>query len=278
VHLIAALLARPKPLEALQPGHRALHHPAVAAELLARLDTSSGDARRDVSAAKPAADVGEVVPLVPVGLQRPPTGSPARPPHGRAGIEEGEGLLAVMHVRGRQLRRHRLPVPVYDQMMLRARFAAARRVRAGAGPLSSAHAAGVEAGPARRGAGAGAPRARRPGASRSRRQQVTPLQPKTSAGRPRWAIPVVRTKRMPRRQARSSRYGRPPFGWAQRRGSSRATRAQRASGASSHAMPQPGSSRRPGATSAVLRHTAEAFRFPEALARFAAQPALHSRL
>jgi hypothetical protein len=73
---------------------------------------------------------------------------------------------------------------------------------------------------------------------RSLRQHVAPLHPNTSAGRSRQAIPVLSTKMMPRRHARSSRGGRPLPLRCRCRGRSGATRSHSSSGTSSRFIPR----------------------------------------
>jgi hypothetical protein len=91
-----------QPLAPVQPRQRALHHPAMAAELLAGLNPPPGDAGRDVAPAQPPPDEGVVIAPVAVRPIRAPARPAPRPLHGRDGIEERKGLLAVVHVDGGQ--------------------------------------------------------------------------------------------------------------------------------------------------------------------------------
>jgi hypothetical protein len=61
--------------------------------------------------------------------------------------------------------------------------------------------------------------------SRSRRQHVMPLPQPISWGSISQGMPLLKTKRMPVRAARSGTGGRPPFGLRRRFGSSGAIRA-----------------------------------------------------
>lgn len=71
VDVVPALLADAQPLEVVEPGQRAFHHPPVSAEPLTRLDALAGDARDDSALPKTAPDVRVVVPLVTVSLLGP---------------------------------------------------------------------------------------------------------------------------------------------------------------------------------------------------------------
>ena len=68
-----------KPSESVQPGQGALHHPAVPAQPLARLDPSTRDAALNAAAPKVSAANPVIVGFIGVQLVGPPT----RPrPHG----------------------------------------------------------------------------------------------------------------------------------------------------------------------------------------------------
>src|SRR3712207_4042645 len=119
----------------VQPGQSALHHPAVASQLLAGLDALACDARGDASDTQAAADDGVVVALVTVHLLRTlswPTSAPGV--HGRDGVNQRQGLLHVMHVGSREQNGQRQPVPLYDDMVLAALFPSVRRVLSRFGP------------------------------------------------------------------------------------------------------------------------------------------------
>jgi hypothetical protein len=73
--------------------------------------------------------------------------------------------------------------------------------------------------------------------SRSRRQQVMPLPQPISCGSISQGMPLLRTKSMPVRAARSGTGGRPPFGLRRRFGSSGAIRAHNLSPTNAAATP-----------------------------------------
>jgi hypothetical protein len=217
----------------------------------ARLDPAACDARRDVPQAQSHTDKAEVVCLVCVRLGRPPARPAPRSLHGRDGVDEWERLVRVVDVRSGQDLGEGVACAIDDDVMLRALFPAIRGVRSGMGPpftartLPESNAARLQSMSPRRPRSSSRTRWRRAKTParvqlRSRCQHVTPLQPKTSAGRSCQAMPVLRTKMTPRRQARSSRRGRPRRGRRPRRsrGSSGATRSHRPSGTSSRLMPR----------------------------------------
>jgi len=144
--------------------------------------------------------------------------------------------LEVMLVRWAELDREGNALRIYQHMVLGARFAAIRRIRAGlvaplfAGTLEASSAARDQA----MAAAACSSSSRTwcnlrqtPASfqSRSRRQQVIPLPQPISWGSISQGLPLLRTKRMPVNAARSGTGGRPPFGVRRRFGSSGAIRA-----------------------------------------------------
>src|SRR3712207_6188744 len=64
VHEGQSLIADGQPPVSPQPGERALHHPAMLPQPLARLDAAAGDARCDAASAAGIATAVEVVALV----------------------------------------------------------------------------------------------------------------------------------------------------------------------------------------------------------------------
>src|SRR3712207_2454113 len=66
--VVAALVADGKTAEPGKPRQGPFHHPTIPAELLARLDTTPGDAGRDAATAQRLAAAVEVVRLVGMEL------------------------------------------------------------------------------------------------------------------------------------------------------------------------------------------------------------------
>lgn len=130
VNVGAAFVADGKAAEASEPSEGPLHHPSVAAELLAALDAASGDARRNrASPAFPAATL-VIVAFVGVQLDGATTRSATTVANAWNGVQGRCQHHAVVPVGARQRHAERRAVPVDHKMPLRARFAAIRRVRA----------------------------------------------------------------------------------------------------------------------------------------------------
>jgi hypothetical protein len=91
VDVSAAFVAGAEPLEGVQPGEAALHHPALLARSRAVGDAAASNPRRDAALSQPAAIDVVVVAAVGEQLPRPGTGPPAASPDER-------------HLRGRRLR------------------------------------------------------------------------------------------------------------------------------------------------------------------------------
>jgi hypothetical protein len=158
-----------------------------------------------------------------------------------------------MNICRRQALGQRAPLPIDDEMVFRAQFAAVRRVRAGARPpftartLPESNETRLQSISPRMPSSSSNTCCNRPNTPArchawSRLQQVTPLQPNTSSGRSRHAIPVLSTKRIPRRQSRSDRLGRPRFVLRRETGSKGSTRFHNSSGTSSRLIPHLGTS------------------------------------
>src|SRR5438067_2475825 len=67
-----SLIANPQAAEAREPREGPLHHPAVAAQLLAALDAAAGDARRNAPLPTRRSAVRGIIALVGVQLGGPP--------------------------------------------------------------------------------------------------------------------------------------------------------------------------------------------------------------
>jgi hypothetical protein len=172
-----ALVADDEPTVWGRPGECSLDYPPVTAQLLARLDTSAGDARRDTPLAASNSAMGEVIRLVAVQLRRPLAGTAPKPRDRVDRIQHRLQHPGVVPVGRGEQNRERNAVPVHEQVPLRAWSAPVRRIRTSfLAPLSPARwpspappatnrcDPGCRAGQA--GGGAAGPR-RRPAASRA---------------------------------------------------------------------------------------------------------------
>ena len=127
----ASFVAHGQAPEAVEPGERPFHHPAVASQSLARLDAFAGDARDDAPLAASQATERIVVAFVRMQLAWPLPGAAALAPHWHDGIQGGLQHLTVVDIGRRKRHRERDPVSVDHHMALAARFAAIRWIRAG---------------------------------------------------------------------------------------------------------------------------------------------------
>src|SRR5215207_6465511 len=134
VDVVVALVADRQPAVRGEPGQRPLDHPAVTAELRARLDALAGDAAADAASAEILSAAGNIVRLVGVQLGRALARAPGlarRAPQGRDRRDQRLEEPGLVDVGRRERGRERDPAPVDHQMALRARFAAIRRIRPG---------------------------------------------------------------------------------------------------------------------------------------------------
>src|SRR5919197_5656267 len=126
-----ALVADDQAAEPPQPGQRALHHPAVAAQPLAALHSFARDAAPDAASPHGGPTARDVIGLVGVQLVRALARAPLGPLDRRDAVEQ---LLEDAWGRpiGRgQPHRERETVALDHNMALRARFAAIRWIRPG---------------------------------------------------------------------------------------------------------------------------------------------------
>jgi hypothetical protein len=102
------LVADSQAAAAQEPGERALDHPPVPAQPLARLDAAAGDPGRDAAPAEGPPQRRVVVPLVAVELGRALAGSSrfaARADDGRDRVDQGEQLGRIVGAGRRQANR-----------------------------------------------------------------------------------------------------------------------------------------------------------------------------
>ncbi|ATB26884.1 transposase [Melittangium boletus DSM 14713] len=227
MHLVTAFLSHAQAFFLMQQSKSPLSHPSISSQMFFGLDFFAGDAGDDMALAHALAHIGVVIPFVAMSLLGTPPGSSARTLNGGDGIQQWECLTLVVHVGCRQQGRQRQSSPVHNYMMRAPCSPSVRRIRTCACPLFWARTL-LESNAARLQSSF----PWRPSSlsnrwcnssntpafahSRSLLQHVTPLQPKTSPGRSRQASPVLSTKTMPLKQARSSRNSSPCPVWTGR--------------------------------------------------------------
>ena len=236
----APLVADGQPAETVEPSQGAFDDPALAAQALTRLDACAGDARNDVALPQQIATKAVGVAFVGVEFDRA-FAPPSVGLFGRAdGIDRLRQHRTLGDVGGGQHDRERDAGSVDHKMALRSRFAAIRRVRAGASaPLLAgvmaastlARLQSIWSASPNRSSSVWRRRSQTPAAcqSRSRRQQVMPEPQPSSWGSISHGMPDLRTKMIPVNTARSGTGGRPPLGLGGADGRSGATMAQRSS-------------------------------------------------
>jgi len=142
---------------------------------------------------------------------------------GRNAIDQSNGHFRIMHIGAGVLNRQRRALAVHNQMTLRAIFAPIRGIRACFRPPKSARTEQLSMAETDQSIASAIPNSsnrichifcQTPAAcqSRKRRQHVMPLPQPISRGRYSQGVPVLRTNRMPVKQARSDTRGRPPLG------------------------------------------------------------------
>jgi len=236
--------------KAVQPGERALDHPARAPETAPVRDAALGELRGDATREELIAVRLRVVATVALHEPGATRGTARTPAERRHRVDERQQLRHVVPVRGRQDRDERNPVRVGENMMLRPGLAAIGRVRSSVFPPRSARSDALSTTARARSSW---PR-RRNSVSRtvckrfqtparchraSRRQQVLPEPQPISGGSIFHGIPLRSTKRIPVNTARSGIGVRPAYcRWRRRRFGSRGSmRVQRSSSMSAWAIP-----------------------------------------
>ena len=220
-----------QPLVAVQPRVRTFDHPAMAAELLLRLNAFAGDPRCDSPSAQRSLVLLRRVPLVCVQFVRALAGPACRTSNRPDRVDRLLKHRRLVDVGGRQEDRERDPLPVDHKMALRALFASIRWILPGffappgEGTVEASIAARLQsirsAWPSRS-RKTWCRRSQTPAfcQSRRRRQQVIPEPQPISGGSISQGVPVISTNRMPVKAARSGIGGRPPLGrglWGDRR-------------------------------------------------------------
>lgn len=206
-----------------QPRQRALHDPAMPPQPCAALHAFARDAHLDAALTQGEPTAREVVGLVRMHLVRALAGPAPRPLDGLDAVDQRREDAAIGAVGRGEEDGEREALPVDHKMALAARFAAIRRIRpgflapllAGAKALSTlARRQSILSASPKRSKTDWCKRAQTPACcqSRKRRQQVTPLPQPISGGSISQGMPLLSTKRIPVKAARSGTRGRPPFG------------------------------------------------------------------
>src|SRR5919204_5380958 len=218
-----ALVADREPTVLGQPSQRPLDDPAMPSQALAALDALARNAHLDVAPPQGPATARNVVRLVRVQLVRAFAGPSTGALDGGNAVQQGlkDGGLVLVGLR--EHHRERDAAAVDHKGALRARLAAIRRMRAGrrapffAGMRALSMLARLQsiwsASPKRLRRTC-CRRAHTPACcqSRKRRQQVTPLPQPISSGSISHGMPLLSTKMIPVKAARSGTRGRPPLG------------------------------------------------------------------
>src|SRR5215212_3142363 len=224
-------IAHAQATEAREPSESALHDPAMAPQPLATLDLAPGDARRNPPLAAFRPTVCGVVALVPVQFGGAAAGPAQRALDRDHRIQQTRQRQAIRTVGGAQAEREWETLAVDQQMVLAARLAAIRRIRAGNfAPLFAgtsrlstlARDQSISSAIPSWSSSARCRPSHTPAScqSRNRRQHVTPLPQPISLGNSAQGMPLRSTNKMPVSVARGGIGGRPPFGFGGPGGSS----------------------------------------------------------
>lgn len=236
----APLVADGEAAVAVEPGQGALHHPAVPAQPRAGVDALAGDADLDAALGQRPPTARDVVRLVGMPLVRSFAPPAIRLPDRGDGIKQLREDDRVVAVGAGQQYGQREPAAFGENVPCGAGFAAIGGVGsdelapllAGMEALSrQARLQSIRPASPRRSSRAWCRASHTPAAcqSRNRRQHVIPEPQPISWGNSSHWMPVLRTKMMPVKHARSGTRGRPPLGLGGSGGSSGATTAHNSS-------------------------------------------------
>jgi hypothetical protein len=241
MNVMPSFIPNAQAAKAVEPCAGALNNPAIATQLLTRLNAASCDARRDSSPSKFDTQLLRVIRFVGVQLVGTlPRTPPSMAPNRFNSIYDFEQHPRVMQVRRAQECRERNACSFDHNMPLRARFAAIRRIAAGFRPPFGAGAENAStaardqsrrSASAKRSSKAWCNLRHTPASchSRSLRQHVTPAPQFISRGKYDHGMPVRSTKMMPRSASRFDTRGRPPRGFSTSGGSNGSTTAHNSS-------------------------------------------------
>jgi hypothetical protein len=130
VDLGSAVVADEQPLEVVEPGEGALHHPAGASQPGAVVGLSAGDLGRDPEPAQRSPVLVVVVAAVGGETLRASARPADAAPHGRHPLEQREQLSDVVAVAARERPGKRDPARVYEKVVLGAGSGSINRARA----------------------------------------------------------------------------------------------------------------------------------------------------
>lgn len=244
--VVPPFIAYPQSALSAEPPQTPFYHPTMPPQPLLRFDAGPRDASSDAAPTQPPPVLARRVRLVGVQLGGSVTRTAARPLHIGDGVDQGEQFVSVVNVGSRQALSQGPALSVDEKMMLAARLRSVRRVLARVGPPFEARTdeESIEARlkSTRPCCPNSSSRARcklsntpaRVHSSR-RLQAVIPDRPNCLVGSISQGIPVLSTKTMASKAARSSARGR-PGSFFLGAGSRGATRSHSASGTSSRAM------------------------------------------
>lgn len=222
MNVCSSFVAHLQPLVAIQPRVSPLDHPAIEAKLLLRLHTLPG--ALDPTLTQRSLVLLRLIALIRMQLVGPFARSSSWTSDRLDGIEGGFEHRCLVDVGCSQQDRERDSLPVDHKMALCALFAAIRWILPGFSPPGRP--------PWRHPSKPGSSRCNRlgrvdptrlggdgPRRQRLGRQQVIPEPHPISGGSISHGVPVIRTKRIPVKAARSATGGRPPLGRGFRGGS-----------------------------------------------------------
>jgi hypothetical protein len=131
VHVGSALVVDGEAAHLVQVRERALDDPAMAAQVITRVDPAARDACLDATGAEGSSRRGEVVGFVRVELGGAAARTTGLAAHRRHGVERGREDGDLVAVPRRDQCGERDALPVGEEVALRRRAGAARRVRPG---------------------------------------------------------------------------------------------------------------------------------------------------
>ena len=216
----ATFITDTQPAMLKQPCDGSLNHPAVHAQATTVFRPTPRQKRDNVPVTQLATVRLRIIGPVPLNTVRTPAGPSPLARNGRDGVDQRQQLCDVVAVGSCDLDGQRNTLRIGDQMVLGARFASIRRIRAGLRPPKMARIES-ESTNAREKSIWSAPRSslsktrwtwlQTPAScqSRRRRQQVMPLPQLISWGRYSHGMPVLRTNKMPVSTARLGKGFRP---------------------------------------------------------------------
>lgn len=246
--IVPSFIAHPQAPLSVLPRVGSLHYPPMPPQPLLRLDAGPRDARRHATPSQALPILARRVRLVRVQSAGPMTGTTPGLLHLGHRIEQSEQLVRVVDVGTRQALRERQSLGVDEKMMLAARLRSVRRVLAREDPPFEARTDEESSEVRRMSTWPRCPRSLSSTRwsrsntpvrvhSSKRLQAVIPDKPNCLVGSISQGMPVLSTKTMASRAARSSARGRPrPSFFFLATGSSGATRSHKASGTSSRTM------------------------------------------